>query len=123
MKDFDIEKLECIGRTYKKRVAPSLYIVVNEKGRKYFRFKYRFNNKEKSLALGVFPTVKVANAIAGAEKARNLLSEKIDPSTLKRLVKSKDEQVFITKKIARLCADEIQEVVRKAILQFLRDYS
>lgn len=123
MNDDDIENLPCLGRPYKKRVALSLYIVVNEKGRKYFRLKYRFNYREKSLALGVFPTVKINDAILGAEKARTLLAEKIDPSTFKRLVKSRDEQIFVTKKISRLCADEIQEVVRKAILQFLRDYS
>ena len=32
-----------------------MFLLINTNGSKYFRFKYRFAGKEKTLALGVYP--------------------------------------------------------------------
>ena len=60
-----------------------MYLLVNAGG-KYWRMNYRFADKRKTLALGVYPAVSLAKARARRDKARELLADGIDPSTAKR---------------------------------------
>ena len=60
-----------------------MYLLVNVGG-KYWRMDYRFADKRKTLALGVYPEVSLAKARQRREKARELLADGIDPSTAKR---------------------------------------
>lgn len=60
-----------------------MYLLVNAGG-KYWRMDYRFADKRKTLALGVYPEVSLAKARQRREKARELLADGIDPSTAKR---------------------------------------
>nr|MDP2190766.1 integrase arm-type DNA-binding domain-containing protein [Rhodoferax sp.] len=60
-----------------------LYLHVKEAG-KYWRMSYRFNGKQKTLALGVYPAVSLAKARARRDKAREQLADGIDPGTAKR---------------------------------------
>lgn len=66
-----------------------LYLEVMPNGSKYWRLKYRFLNKEKRLALGVFPTISLAEAREGKEEAKKLLAKDIDPSHEKKARKRK----------------------------------
>ena len=59
-----------------------MYLLVNAGG-KYWRMDYRFADKRKTLALGVYPEVSLAKARQRREKARELLADGIDPSTAK----------------------------------------
>lgn len=65
-----------------------MYLEVMPTGAKYWRLKYRFNGKEKRLALGVFPEVGLADARDKREEARRLLSEGIDPSEHRKVAKA-----------------------------------
>ena len=56
-----------------------LFILVTPKGGKWWRLKYRFGDKEKLLALGVYPDVSLKDARARRDEARKLLAEGIDP--------------------------------------------
>ena len=56
-----------------------LYLHVKDAG-KYWRMSYRFNGKQKTLALGVYPEVSLAKARQRRDKARELLADGIDPS-------------------------------------------
>jgi integrase len=60
-----------------------LYLHVKDAG-KYWRMSYRFDGKQKVLALGVYPAVSLAKARKRRDKARELLADGIDPSTAKR---------------------------------------
>lgn len=60
-----------------------MYLLVNAGG-KYWRMDYRFADKRKTLALGVYPEVSLAKARQRREKARELLADGIDPGTAKR---------------------------------------
>ena len=60
-----------------------MYLLVTASG-KYWRMNYRFNEKRKTLALGIYPTVTLAEARKRREKARELLSKGIDPNAAKR---------------------------------------
>ena len=60
-----------------------MYLLVSKTG-KYWRMNYRFAGKRKTLALGVYPAVSLADARQGRDKARKLLAQGTDPSAAKR---------------------------------------
>jgi integrase len=60
-----------------------MYLLVNAGG-KYWRMDYRFAEKRKTLALGVYPAVSLAKARQRREAARELLAEGIDPNLAKQ---------------------------------------
>jgi len=61
----------------------AMYLLVNAVG-KYWRMNYRFADKRKTLALGVYPDVGLAKARARRDKAREQLADGLDPATAKR---------------------------------------
>jgi integrase len=60
-----------------------LYLHVKDAG-KYWRMSYRFDGKQKTLALGTYPEVSLLKARQRREKARELLADGIDPGTAKK---------------------------------------
>ncbi len=48
--------------------------------RKYWKMAYRFDNKQKTLSIGVYPTVTLAHARIKRDEAKKLLADGIDPS-------------------------------------------
>ena len=60
-----------------------MYLLVTPAG-KYWRMNYRYAGKRKTLALGVYPTVSLAEARKRREKAREQLAKDIDPNVAKR---------------------------------------
>jgi integrase len=60
-----------------------MYLLVNKAG-KYWRLNYRYLGKQKTLALGVYPEVSLAQARKKREQARELLASGTDPSNAKR---------------------------------------
>lgn len=60
-----------------------MYLLVKTSG-KYWRMDYRFADKRKTLALGVYPEVSLAAARKRRDKAREQVADGIDPSTAKR---------------------------------------
>lgn len=61
-----------------------MYLEVMPNGSKYWRLKYRFNEKEKRLALGVYPETTLKEARLKREEARKLLSDGIDPGVKRK---------------------------------------
>lgn len=61
----------------------ALYLHVKAAG-KYWRMSYRFNGKQRLLALGVYPAVTLARARQLRDDARQLVSAGIDPMAAKR---------------------------------------
>jgi integrase len=61
----------------------NMYLLVSATG-KYWRMNYRFMGKQKTLALGVYPAVSLAEARKRRDKAREQLAKDIDPSAAKR---------------------------------------
>jgi len=61
----------------------SLYLLVKAAG-KYWRLDYAHGGKRKTLALGVYPAVSLADARKGRDKARELLAQGTDPGTAKK---------------------------------------
>lgn len=61
----------------------ALYLHVKAAG-KYWRMSYRYNGKQRLLALGVYPAVTLARARQLRDEARQLVSAGIDPMAAKR---------------------------------------
>lgn len=61
-----------------------LYLEVAPTGSKYWRWKYRFNGKEKRLAFGVYPEVSLEEARERRNHARKMLADGKDPGAIKK---------------------------------------
>lgn len=61
-----------------------LYLEVSPAGGKLWRWKYRFEGKEKRLSLGAYPDVRAPTARQLVGEARELLKAGTDPSAAKR---------------------------------------
>lgn len=72
------------AKTYKLGDGHSLYLLVMPNGAKYWRLSYRFNGKQRALALGVWPEVSLADARVKRDSARKMLAEGIDPFVEKK---------------------------------------
>jgi len=70
-----------------------LYLEVAPSGGKWWRFKYRFDGKEKRQSLGVYPDVSLKDAREKRDDARKQLANEIDPSAHRKAKKaSRSEQ-------------------------------
>ena len=83
--DTFVKSAKFTGLSAKEKHADSggMYLLVNASG-KYWRMDYRFADKRKTLALGVYPAVSLAKARARRDKARELLADDIDPNEAKK---------------------------------------
>jgi len=67
-------------KSYKLSDVRGLYIEISPSGGKWWRYKYRFDGKEKRISLGTYPDISIAKARDNHMAARRLLAEGIDPS-------------------------------------------
>lgn len=72
------------SKPYKIFDGNGLYLEVVPNGSKYWRLKYRFNGKEKKLAIGTYPFYSLAEARSKSDDAKRLIKQNIDPSDNKR---------------------------------------
>jgi hypothetical protein len=70
-----------------------LYLLVMPNGGRYWRYNYRFEGRQKTLALGIHPDVSLDKAKARHQVARTLLAEGIDPSARKKAL---GNRAFVT---------------------------
>ena len=61
-----------------------LHLLVDPRGGRYWRMAYRFAGKQKTLALGTYPAVSLADARAGRDEAKRRLTAGIDPSQARK---------------------------------------
>ena len=87
---------------YKLTDGDGLYLHVAETGGKLWRFRYRFNRKEKLLALGRYPEISLLDARKRRDDARKLLANNVDPGAVRKAQKqSKVEDTETFEVIAR----------------------
>ena len=66
-------------KAYKLADNRGLHLHVSASGYKSWRYKYRFENKERLLTLGAYPEVSLANAREKRDEAKKILREGRDP--------------------------------------------
>lgn len=79
-------------KQYKLSDGNGMFLLVHPNGSKYWRLKYRIAGKEKTLALGVYPGVGLSEARKLCMKARELISQGIDPIAQKREAQTAAEE-------------------------------
>lgn len=67
-------------KAYKLTDEKGLYLLVTTSGSKCWRFNYRFDGKYRTLALGVYPDVGLAEARGRRDEARRALADGEDPT-------------------------------------------
>jgi integrase len=72
--------------------SDGLFLLVSPQGGKYFRFKYRFDGKEKLLALGTYPEISLADARQRRDEARRQVAHGIDPGAVRKAMKQAETE-------------------------------
>jgi integrase len=78
-------------KPYKLTDGEGMYLLINADGSRYWRLKYRFAGKEKTLALGVFPAVSLLEARQKRDAERRLLRDGFDPGEERKIRKRQNE--------------------------------
>lgn len=82
--DLEVRRAVPREKTYRISDGRGMYLEISPTGGKYWRLKYRFNAREKRIALGVYPDVTLAHARRKRDEARAILADGIDPSQVKK---------------------------------------
>jgi integrase len=86
--DVNIKKAKSGEKTRKLSDGGGLYIQIEPSGGKLWRYKYRFEGKQKLLALGKYPDVSLQEVRERHQEARKQLAQGIDPSAAKQALKA-----------------------------------
>jgi len=93
LNDLKVKNAKAKDKPYKITDGDGLYLQVTPPGGKLWRFRYRFERKEKLLAFGKYPDVTLLDARKLRDDARRELAQGVDPSVI-RQDKKKDAETF-----------------------------
>jgi len=82
-----IKQVKPAGKAMKMADGDGLYLLVKPNGLKYWRYDYRYNDKRKTLSIGVYPDLSLADARKAHQSARQQLLDGTDPAEAKRIEK------------------------------------
>ncbi len=80
------------SKQYKLYDADGLFLLIAPSGGKWWRFKYRFQGKEKLLSLGTYPEVNLSKARKRRDLAREQVADGIDPAIVRQAQKAAETQ-------------------------------
>ena len=103
LSEADIDAAKHETHLYRLYDGDGLYLHILPTGGKWWRFKYRFKRKDKSLALGTYPATSLEDARRSRNAAKELLLQGFDPSEIRKQEKARD-------KAERLEAERIPSV-------------
>jgi integrase len=92
--DTALRKAKPSTRPYKLSDGGGLFVLIKPNGSLLWRLKYRFDSKEKLLAVGRYPEVCLKLARSRREEARKLLAEGIDPGAKRQAEKVAQGDTF-----------------------------
>ena len=82
--DTKIKNAKPQDKQYKLYDTAGLFMIVSPAGGKWWRFKYRFDGKGKTISMGTYPEVALAKARERRDKARAQVADGIDPSQARK---------------------------------------
>jgi len=91
--ELEVKKAKPTDKQQKLTDGGGLYLLIHPNGGKYWQMAYRFDGKQKTLSLGVYPDISLADARDRREQARKLLANDADPSALKQAQKTAKVEV------------------------------
>ncbi len=99
------------GKPFKLSDEKGLFLLVQPQGEswgKWWRFKYRFGGKEKSLSLGTYPEISLSQAREKRDEYRKQIANNIDPAITRKI-----EKAGSTENTLAAVAKEFMEANRK----------
>lgn len=116
-------------KNYKLADGSGMYLLVTVSGGKLWRLDYRHKEKRKTLALGAYPEVSLAEARKRRDQARQLIANGVDPGDMKKQLKAENEEAAAStfERLARewhkrqsdRLADRTQEVILKRLERYV----
>ena len=91
LSDTFIKAIKPTEKPQKMTDGGGLFLIVSPLGGKWWRYSYRFESKQKTLSLGVYPDIGLKDARDRHAIARKLLANGIDPSVKKQADKQAKE--------------------------------
>lgn len=85
--DLAVRKAAPREKPYKLSDSGGLYLLVTKAGQRYWRMDYRFADKRATAALGVYPTISLAEARAKRLEIKKQIAEGMNPATKRRIDK------------------------------------
>lgn len=89
LSDTEIRSAKAGDKPRKLRDGNGLNLLIHPNGSKYFQLRYTLHGKEKTLQLGVYPVMGLAEARIAAKAARQLVANNVDPVLNKRVQAAK----------------------------------
>jgi integrase len=81
-----VDNAKPLAKRYKLADSAGLCLLVSQSGAKLWRWRYRFDGKEKMMALGEYPMVSLAEARERHFAARKILAAGIDPMAERKAI-------------------------------------
>jgi integrase len=103
LSDARVRNAKSGARPIKLSDAGGLHLLIQPHGSKLWRIAYRFDGKQRTLALGIYPIVTLQEAREQRDGAKRLLAKGIDPSAQRRL----DKQTAATGNTFKSVAEEL----------------
>jgi integrase len=88
LNDTKLKNAKTTDKPIKLSDGGGLFLLVQPNGKKGWRLSYRFEGKQKTLSLGVYPDVSLKKARVKREEFRELLADGIDPSEARKAAKA-----------------------------------
>ena len=92
LSDTSIRNSKSGQKQYKIFDGQGLFVLIHPNGSKYFRYRYKFESKEKVMALGVYPETTLKQAREKRLEAQRLVKEGLDPVIFRQEEEAKREQ-------------------------------
>lgn len=103
-------------KPYKVADAQGLYLLVNPRGSKLWRVKYRKDGVERKLALGSYPEITLAEARGARDAARRQLAHSIDPNIAKRQARI-EASIRASNSFASVAEELIEKKAREGLAE------
>lgn len=85
--DVKVRSAKPADKPYKLTDGEGMHLMVHPNGSKYWRLQYRFDGKQKMLALGIYPEISLSEARQRRDEAKRRVANAIDPSEQKKVEK------------------------------------
>ncbi|MDF1816413.1 MAG: tyrosine-type recombinase/integrase [Verrucomicrobiales bacterium] len=104
LNDIRIRNAKGRGKVYRLRDGDGLFLVVRPNGRKFWQYRYRHLEKEKTVSFGSYPSVCLSDARKRKSEAKELIEKGKCPSQAKKVAKR--EAVFRDRNTFCVVAEE-----------------
>ncbi len=89
--DIQVSKCKSKDKQFTLFDGGGLFLLISPSGGKLWRFKYRFDGKEKLISFGAYPDISLAEARERRKDARNKIANGIDPNEIRKALKEEEE--------------------------------